>query len=127
MSISLQEHETLATAKDGSLVELLVLRRAIPSIVSTPLFVQLHKSMVQCPEVDLELFSLLLECRESEVIAKLSLDNVKSHAQVVAKQLYEAGYWLEAGSLLMSAAPHYHPGLQTLNTAYSFMTALFHK
>lgn len=127
LSILLQEQEVLATAEDGSLIELLVLRKALPSIVSTPLFTHLHKSMARCPEVDSKLFSVLLECGESEVIAKLSLDNVRSHAQVVAKQLYEAGYWLEAGSVLLSATPHYHPGLQTLNTAYSLMTALFHK
>lgn len=123
----LQEQEVITTAEDGSLLELLVLRKAVPALVTTPLFAHLHKTIVQCPKVDLELFCVLLECREDEVIAKLSLDNVRSHAQVVAKQLYEAGYWLEAGSILMSATPHYHPGLQTLNTAYSFMTALFRK
>lgn len=123
----LQEQEVITTAEDGSLLELLVLRKAVPALVATPLFAHLHKTIAQWPKVDLELFSVLLECREGEVIAKLSLDNVRPHAQVVAKQLYEAGYWLEAGSILMSATPHYHPGLQTLNTAYSFMTALFRK
>ena len=126
-ALALQEQEVIASAEDGSLIELLVLRKAVPSIVSSPLFVHLHQTISQCPKVDLELFAVLLGCKEEEVVAKLSLDDVKSHAQIVAKQLYEAGYWLEAGSLLVSATPHYHPALQTLNTAYSFMTKLFQK
>ena len=71
--------------------------------------------------------SLVLGCEENHVEDKLVLNDPKAHSKVVAKQLYDAGHWMEAGSIAMSGFPHFHSSLLTLNTAYDFMSKMFPK
>ncbi len=73
------------------------------------------------------LFSRLLHCSEEEVTESLSLKDRAKRVKDVARQLYDGGFILEAGALLISAQPAFHPELATLNDSLAYATKMLSK
>ena len=91
---------------NGTILELLVLRKIISDVITNQ---AVHKILVKhCSsplEVDTLLSSKLLKCNESQVMTILLLDKLKDHAESIAKQLHERGYQKEARSLYAEGRP----------------------
>lgn len=71
-------------------------------------------------------FARLLHCSESEVPEGLSLSDKAKRVKGVAKELYDGGFIMEAGALLISAQC-FHTELATLNDSLAYVTDLFSK
>jgi hypothetical protein len=123
--VASQDEETVLSSADGTLLELLVHRGMCAGLVGTPLYLSLQQHLTCSKSVDTKLLSLLLDCPEEDVDEKLLLRDSKARGQIIAKQLYDAGRWVETGSMVMTGIPHFHPSLGTLNTAYDFVSKLF--
>ena len=72
------------------------------------------------------LFAALLHCREEDVEQRLELHNPMHRIRKVAEQLYNHGYWLEAGGLLLRSH-RTHPALATTGNAVSMLHKWFKK
>ena len=72
------------------------------------------------------LFSRLMHCSEEEVVQCLSPSSKAEQVKTVAKELYDGGYILEAGALLVSAQS-FHRELSTLNDSLAYTAKLFSK
>lgn len=72
----------------------------------------------------LPLFAALLHCREEEVTERLKLHYPMDRVRKVSEQLYNHGYWLEAGALLLRSH-RTHLALVTTGNAVSMLHELF--
>ena len=111
---------------DADLLELVIVKEKLSVITMTPLYPVLCKYL-QCPNItgnlNTELFARLLHCPISQIQETLALSTPAKRLQKVVKQLCNADFKIEAGSLFLSAQL-FHPGLQTMNTALGFMDRL---
>lgn len=62
------------------------------------------------------LFMRLLNCSESEINERLSLNSPSHRVRKLTQLLYEEGLLLEAGSLLL-VMQEFHDGIKTMNDA----------
>jgi len=76
--------------------------------------------------LSLPLFAALLHCREEDVHQTLKLHHPMDRVRKVVEQLYNHGYWLEAGTLLLRSH-RTHPALVTTGNAISMLHSLFKK
>ena len=75
---------------------------------------------------DIPLFARLLRCPQEEVPERLSLRDGAERVRGMAKQLYDGGYVMEAGAILVSSQS-FHSALSTLNDSLAYVTELFRK
>ena len=101
------------------------MKEKVSVITTTPLYPVLCKYL-QCSitgSLNTEFFARLLHCPKSQIQERSALLAPAKRLQKVVKQLYEADFVVEAGSLFLSAQ-FFHPGLQTVNTALGFVDRL---
>lgn len=75
---------------------------------------------------DKALFARLLRCSDSEVVEGLGLQDRAKRVRGVAQQLYDGGFVMEAGSLLL-ASQSFHRELATLSDSLVYVKRLFSK
>ena len=69
-------------------------------------------------------FARLFRCPENEVMERLLLTSKAQRVRGVARQLYDSGFVMDAGALLVSTQS-FHRELTTLNDALAYATKLF--
>lgn len=74
--------------------------------------------------LDKAFYARFLRCSEGEVTERLLLDDKSGRVKSVAKQLYDGGFVMDAGALLISSQS-FHRELSTLNDALAYATKLF--
>jgi hypothetical protein len=74
--------------------------------------------------VDRPFFARALQCTEDEVTERLLLENRSGRVRSVAEQLYNGGFVMDAGTLLISSQS-FHRELLTLNDALAYAKRLF--
>ena len=77
-------------------------------------------------EPNLALFARLLHCPEDEVLDKLGFRDRAGRVKKVAQQLYDGGYVMEAGAILVSSQS-FHSAVSTLSDSLAYVTAMFSK
>ena len=101
------------------------MKQKVSVVTMTPIYPVLCKYL-QCSitgSLNAEFFARLLHCSKGQIQEVLALSAPAKRLQKVARQLYEADFMVEAGSLFLSAQC-FHPGLQTVNTALGFVDRL---
>ena len=116
---------------DPDLLELIIVtdNTAIIRNIHPPLYSQLCeylKTSSSISNLNDQLFARLLKCPKSEVRERLDLYCPSQRVQRVAKQLYEEGFLIEAGSVVLRMQD-FHSGLQTMNDAIGYIGRLFTK
>ena len=112
-------------------MELVICCDQVHYIVNTPLYPSLHRYLLtdkssNSDSLTLPLFAVLLHCPEEQVEQALKLHQPMERVKAVAEQLYNHGYWLEAGTLLLRSH-RTHPALITTGNAVSMLHKLFKK
>lgn len=113
---------------NGDLIELLIHRkktlalRSISHILYNHLYDYLKDHPHEVPNT--ELFAKFFCCSESDVASKLFFDDKARRVRGVARQLYDGGYVMEAGSLILHAQS-FHQELLTLNDSIAYVKELF--
>ena len=99
-------------------------------IVNTPLYSSLHHYLLtdncSSDNLTMPLFAALLHCSEEEVKQTLNLHRPMDRVRTAVEQLYNHGYWLEAGAMLLRSH-RTHPALVTTGNAVSMLHKLFKK
>ncbi|XP_062511926.1 NBAS subunit of NRZ tethering complex-like isoform X2 [Corticium candelabrum] len=120
--------EILKTQNDieesDELLELLLIRRQAVSLVSTRYYDAFIKYVLAHQKSPAE--GVYLEHLEEAAHVTDKSTNVSSRVSDVVHQLYEAGLWGHAGSLLL-ASQDIHPLLRTMDSAMHALTSTFGK
>jgi len=114
---------------DSNLLELLLLnKKTLPLRECSSFLYTCLCSHLKQPTVTLNrlLFARLLKCSESDVPEQLHLGNKAQRVKNVAKELYDGGFIMEAGALLISAQS-FHSELSTLNDSLAYVSKVFSK
>ena len=115
---------------DGDVLELIICCCQVHCIVNSPLYPSLHQYLLNdtfnSGSLTLPLFAAILHCPEEEVEQALKLHHSTDRVRIVSEQLYNHGYWLEAGALLLKSH-RTHPALVTTGNAVSLLHKLFKK
>ena len=82
------------------------------------------RSPVSVQDLNIRLFTRLFKCAESELGSKLDAECLSARVKKVAHQLYEEGFVIEAGSLLLKLQD-FHSTIASLNTAVAYSRKLF--
>ena len=117
-----------ASPVDDDLLELLLHRNKVLELRLNkhPLYRHLC-SYIQAPSGGLlqkRLFARLLQCSEEEVDKKLCLHDKSERVKAFAEQLYQGGFSVEAGSLLLTSLG-FHRELLTVTDSLAFVKNLF--
>lgn len=106
------------------MLELLLIRRQAVSLVSTRYYDAFIKYVLAHQKSPAE--GVYLEHLEEAAHVTDKSTNVSSRVSDVVHQLYEAGLWGHAGSLLL-ASQDIHPLLRTMDSAMHALTSTFGK
>ena len=111
-------------------MELLLYKKKVLQLRTSqhPLYRHLYE-YVQDPSsgpAQRELFAKLLCCLDSEVDEKLCVLDRSKRVKEFAEQLYNGGFTVEAGALLVSAVG-FHRELATVTDSLAYIKSLFSK
>ena len=121
----------LDVPNDPDLLELIIVTDNTTIIRNShpPLYSQICEHLKTAPSISNlndQLFARVLKCSKSEVRERLDLDCPSQRVKRVAKQLYEEGFIIEAGSVVIHMQD-FHSGVQTMNDAIGYIGRLFSK
>lgn len=102
----------------------LFLRRTASGFLYNHMCAYIKSSSSSSVTQDNTFFARLLHCPESEVAEMLLLNNKSRRVKGVAKQLYDGGFVIDSGALLI-ASQSFHQELSTLNDALSYTIKQF--
>ena len=113
---------------DKDLLELLVYREKALFLrtVNSPLYHYLQEYLKDphTEPPDRQLFARFLHCSESDVAERLFFHDKAKRLKNVAHQLYDGGFIMEAGTLVISAQS-FHSEVSTLSDSLAFIKGLF--
>ena len=78
------------------------------------------------PKPDLSLFARLLHCPEEQVPERLGFGDRAGRVKGMARQLYDGGFLMEAGAVLVSSQS-FHSALSTLSDSLAYVTEVLRK
>lgn len=111
-----------------ALMELLLYRNTVVYLRTSGSFLCSHVySYLREPSAaqpDKRFYARLLHCPENEVMERLLLTDRAQRVRGVARRLYDGGFIMDAGALLVSAQS-FHRELATLNDVLVYATKLF--
>ena len=114
--------------EDRDLMELLLHKKKAVELRTSghPLYGHLH-SYVQTASkgpIQRNLFARLLRCSEGEVDERLSIGDRGERVKTFAGQLYEGGFAVDAGALLITALG-FHREVLTIADSLSYVKSMF--
>lgn len=113
---------------DKDLMELLLHKKKVMGLRTSehPLYSHLHSYVQTASEgpVQRKLFARLLHCSEGDVDKRLSVKDTGERVKAFARQLYEGGFTVEAGALMVTALG-FHRELLTVTDSLAYVNSLF--